>query len=178
MPRFMGGLPKTIDALKLAEGRGRLCGILPAAALARLTAAVERIEGDIQVDLTFAPDAQCGARITGTVHAVAVMTCQRCLAAMRVVLNCRVALGVVFSEDQARRLGERPEGRGGRLEPLLLDGEQAQLDEIVEDELLLGLPTVALHEVCEPPGAAVAGAAESGEAQKHRPFVALKSLRL
>ena len=129
-------LPETIDPRQFT-GRGRrIRGMMPGAALARLSALVDRFDGEVRVDLAFGRDEHARMRITGAVQSAVMMTCQRCLKPMRVRLDCRVALGVVFDERQA-------DGLPPDLEPLLLDDTPALLGDIVEDELLLALPAVA-----------------------------------
>jgi uncharacterized protein len=69
----------------------------------------------------------------------------------------------------------------GGYEPLLGDAERLSLVELIEEQVLLGLPLVPMHGTAAECGAALAAlAADQGEAaaddEKQRPFANLREL--
>lgn len=106
-------------------------------------------------------------QVTGEVF----LTCQRCLRPC----GCPVdesALLVVMTRDT----DEMP----GGYEPLLGDPERLSLTELIEEQLLLGLPLVPRHAQAAQCGAApaalVVAEAEAAADEKQRPFAHLRAL--
>ena len=80
------------------------------------------------------------ATVEGHISAVLALKCQRCLEAVEWPVTGDIHLGIVGSLAQADRL---PEG----YEPLMLEDEgKIPLKNIVEDELLLSLPSIPKHD--------------------------------
>jgi uncharacterized protein len=122
-------------------------------AIARL--ALSRIEGVAAGDLR--------------VRATADLTCQRCLAPVRRVLESESRIAFVES-DEAPVPADR--------EAIPCDPQRLDFAALVEDELLLSLPVVARHaqgEACILPDAAVEIASDE-PAGTRRPFAGLKDL--
>jgi uncharacterized protein len=69
---------------------------------------------------------------------VATMSCQRCLGAMNEPVSSEVRVALINAEADAGRVPEH-------LEPVLAAGGRVTIGELVEEELLLGLPIVPLH---------------------------------
>ena len=78
----------------------------------------------------------------GQVCAVLTVLCQRCLEPLRLDLRPAVHWGIVTSEAAAERL------QAG-LEPVMVTGQRANLAEWVEDELILAMPVVPMHQPAE-----------------------------
>ena len=127
-----------IDPWRLVAENGRWDGTVTFTALPRLTAAVHRAEGVVEVALIAGTDADGVSFLRGTLHAEVDLLCQRCLASLRWPLAVPVQLGLVRSEAEASRLPDP-------YEPLLVTGPWLMLADVVEDELLLALPQVARH---------------------------------
>lgn len=159
-------LPNTVDVRQFADNGHRLQGALDGSLCCRLDALVEYYEGNIQVDLQFQRDTWDRQVITGTIIVMVVANCQRCLEEVPYELRCGVALGVVKNEAQAKLLP-------GSLEPIFGGDGPIDLVGLVEDELLLALPSVITHEECEAPlqlrQPAVA------QEKRNNPFAMLKS---
>ncbi|MDH5327376.1 MAG: YceD family protein [Gammaproteobacteria bacterium] len=130
-------LPELIEPLRLAEKHRVLKGELPLSRMDRLADFLLDSSGTVAIDLEFSIDANRWSVVKGKVEAQLMLQCQRCMEAMEYPLRLRVNLGIVSSADLPRL----PE----QYEPLLLDTEQLALIDIVEDELILGLPDVASH---------------------------------
>lgn len=107
------------------------------------------------------------------VHATAPMLCQRCLRPVDVPLVVERAFRFVADEATAEALDE------GCEEDLLVLSRSFDLRALIEDELILALPLVPLHDHCP---AAVPMASsdpdfDAAGADKPHPFAALAGLR-
>lgn len=137
-------LPELFDPLEFVEKKRRIKGIVPLAGLDRMQDVLLRQDGGVQVDIDFRREGRVAAAL-GRVEAKLVLQCQCCLGALDWPINSEIRLGVVTSIDEANLL---PEG----FEPLLLDsGPVIALADIVQDELLLAVPSVPQHPDCTMP---------------------------
>jgi uncharacterized protein len=105
-----------------------------------------------------------------SVRATAELTCQRCLAPVRRVLESQSRLALVAS-DEAPVPADH--------EAVACDPQRLDLAALVEDELLLALPLIARHadgEACALAAAAAAQVASDEPAAMRRPFAGLKDL--
>jgi uncharacterized protein len=97
------------------------------------------------------------------------LQCQRCLAPVDVVLAIERKFLFVPGEDTAAQLDASHE------DDVLALTRALDLRELVEDELLLALPLVPLHDACPAPLSIVA---DEGTAQERpNPFAALAALK-
>lgn len=135
---MLARLPEYIDPLHLADKRGELKGQIPVSSLDRLADMLFDDTGAVAVELFFGREGRL-AKVEGQLETVLELKCQNCLQAVQWPVKHSVKLGVVTSIDQADRLPED-------YEPLLVNGEERiLLKNIVEDELLLILPTFPKH---------------------------------
>lgn len=169
-----GSLPDRIDVLRLAETGRTLRGHLPLAALTRLAPTLHTVEGEVAVEMSGSKAGRVRT-LHGRIVTTLSLVCQRCLEPMTVPIDVQFQLGLVTTEEQVERL---PEG----LEPLLIAEPTLRLAEVIEDELVLALPIVALH----PEGsacaarvpAAMAAVQEPVEPEPRKnPFAALAQLK-
>ena len=132
------------------------------------------------VDRLAAPEGVARARIvwrsiggvpTGQleVRAEALLTCQRCLGPMRRVLESASQLAFIEHEDAP--VPAEHEAIPG-------DPHEVDLAGLVEDELLLSLPLIAIHDAGEECASQVASDADAGPPaqEMRRPFAGLKEL--
>lgn len=139
-------LPEYIDPLQLADKRAELKGEIPLSSMDRLAESLLGDAGPVAVDLFFGREGRL-AKIEGHIEAILELECQNCLQAMEWPVSADIKLGIVTSIDQADRLPED-------YEPLLIKEEKILLKDIVEDELLLAIPTFPKHQhVCAVPDA-------------------------
>lgn len=134
-------LPEFIDPLALAEKRRQFKGSLPLSKMSGLHDVLLDREGEAVFELRFEKDGRF-AVVTGFVRAELELQCQCCLEAVAWPVDCQVSLGVVRSIDEAGLLPEA-------YEPLLLEGETMPLADIVQEELLLAIPSIPQHGRCE-----------------------------
>lgn len=134
--------------------------------------------GFATIELEFGEDDEHFLFIKGKAQASVYMVCQRCLEPKPQRLDTSFLLGVVEDEAQVEHLSEQ-------YEPLVVSGKSSSLAEIIEDELILSLPLVALHEIDECPASAlisdmVSTSAKGSGMEEHKlknPFSVLSTLK-
>lgn len=102
------------------------------------------------------------------------MICQRCLTLAAIPLDVDRSFRFVADEATAESLDDESE------EDLLALSQEFDLRELLEDELLMELPVVPLHDVC-PENVPLASSDEEFEqanSEKPNPFAALAALRI
>jgi len=116
---------------------------------------------------TFDGRTTIAVRVEGEVF----LTCQRCLRPCSCAVDETASLAVVA--------GDADEVPGG-YEPLLGDAERLSVVEVIEEQVLLGLPLVPLHETAAECGAVAtaltAGEDEPAVEETQRPFANLREL--
>lgn len=162
-------LPETVDFLKQVERNACFEGVLPVSGLERLVDAIGNDQGEVKARLKFG--IRAGTRcLDGHVQAELVMRCERCLEPVTRSIESDFRFGLVTSEDEAGLLPRE-------FEPLLIEGSELSLVDLVEDELLLSLPIVARHEEEACSELLQKHKKDEGVQQDtYRPFAALKDL--
>ncbi len=168
-------LPVHIDPLRMAEAGRLLEGEYSVAEMDRLRDSLLDSSGKVAVSLEFGIDAEGIRYMKGRLQSELTLECQRCLQAMQAPIDAEIALGLVRSNDAAELLPSH-------YEPLLVESDALFLRDIIEDELLLALPLVAMHDECIDVNAQAADATQrkdddSGESDKANPFAALAALK-
>jgi len=137
------GLPELIDPLVFSEQGRELNGTLAMARMTRLRAALLEPVNDVGIKLEFSVAGRGLRVITGQIEALGFVECQRCLLAMELELGGDVCLRLVADESAAKLLTDE-------WDPLIYtEGESLSLVQLVEDELLVGLPHIFLHDPSE-----------------------------
>jgi uncharacterized protein len=104
------------------------------------TVASDSIEGSVEFTLCFDIDEGGAPRIGGNVSTTFRLQCQRCMEEMDYPVTLKVRLGIVPSREAAANLPDS-------YDPLVVSGDEITITSILEDELILALPIVAMHEV-------------------------------
>lgn len=168
-------LPMTVDVIKLASQGSALSGQFATKHLPRLGEAVLELGETLRADLQFFVGDEGFIEVAGTVSGEVGLTCQRCLGVLRRTLSSEFALAVVHDEADVANVPKR-------LDPWLIDAGTGDLRALLEDELLLTLPIVALHErgQCEAvPTFAADDRSEKGtDTRPSNPFQILERLKL
>ncbi|MEY1661847.1 YceD family protein [Isoalcanivorax beigongshangi] len=170
---FSGQLPHYIEPRKLADQGGSLSGETTVSELPRLNGITLSPGEPVRYDLRFARQDEESLRIVeGTITATLSMTCQRCLDAVAYPVQARVCLALVFSEDDIPALPER-------YDPWLITDERMSPVPLLEEELLLALPLVAMHEQCptDLPDVLVTEDEAPAATKAENPFAILASLK-
>lgn len=133
-------LPRQGDPRKFAQQGVRISGYLPVENLNRIQDLVlDPADTQVQVDLNFGISEERKLVIEGRAKAELTFTCQRCLGPVTLPVEAFIELAIVRTEEEAKRLPKR-------LDPWILPEEgNTDLYFIVEEELLLSLPSVAYH---------------------------------
>ncbi len=131
-------LPEFIEPYRLAENRRILKGQLSITSMKRLAPLLADTAGDVELSLTFDVDETGQANVKGSVTANLKLQCQRCMQAMDYSIRARVSLAFIRTEEQAQDLPSH-------YEPSIVE-EELLLPELVEDEIILALPAVPLHD--------------------------------
>ncbi len=131
-------IPERLDPWRYADLGKSLSGSLRLDSLPRLAACLAASEGDADFDLRFERDGERRAVMTGTIRAALVLQCQRCLEPLAYPVQAPVAVAFVEGIEQAAQLPES-------LDPCLVEEGSVSFKDLVEDELLLTLPQVAMH---------------------------------
>jgi uncharacterized protein len=156
--------------LNLARRDARVVRSLPAGELERLAAIAPPV-GALQVDLTFHLDQQGRARVTGTAESVARVTCQRCLEAFEQPLRVEVDVRVIRDPALASSLAEKAD-------VLVVETESVTIADVVEDELILGLPErLCREEPCPHAPEMNFPASEAEPERRDNPFSVLSELK-
>ncbi|NLO79002.1 MAG: DNA-binding protein [Xanthomonadaceae bacterium] len=166
-------LPDYLELRLLAEQQSIMAGRVPNRAMQRLRPSLADASGETEAELRFALDPFRRPMVSGWARTELSMVCQRCLQVYRQPLSVRFDLVLVRGESEAERLADG-------FEPLLLDSDRVSTVELLEDELILALPIVAMHldeRDCRLQAGELAASGETGEQLKPNPFAALAALK-
>lgn len=130
---------ESIDPLALASKGRSIEGKIALAELHRVLPLLRSPTGEVEFVLNFKKDEAGIPCIQGRVRATLILQCQRCMGDMKHLVSAKVRLGIVASREAAEHLTEN-------YEPLVCD-EETTIVSILEDELILALPIVAMHKV-------------------------------
>lgn len=131
-------LPEVVDFLKQVDKNSCFEGNWPLVRLERLTQVINNNAGEISASVRFGKRA--GIRcLDGSVSAQLELECQRCLRPLTKLIQSDFHFGLVTSEEEIAGLPDE-------LEPFLVDAAEQSLIDLIEDELLLSLPIVAMHD--------------------------------
>lgn len=138
-------LPKWIDPKQLAHKGETLEGTILLAKMSRLLEMLYEKTGVAVFHLHFGKNQAGFYVISGEVAAELQLLCQRCNQPMNYRATSKVHLSPIVHEKQAKALPKN-------LEPIVIQDESIELLALIEDELLLALPMVAMHdnEKCHP----------------------------
>lgn len=147
-------------------------GKLPIKQLKRLNESLLSGQGDVDVSLKFARAGHI-PYIEGHIKTQLQLKCQRCMQAMPFAIDESFKIGLVLTEKQAEDLPDT-------YEAYLVEEDNNHLHDLLEDEMLLALPLVAMHEFeCSEYLQQQSSVQESEvkqTAEKENPFSVLKDL--
>ena len=131
-------LPKKIDPIKFVTLETSLSGTINLEDMTRLSACIEGGDPLVDADLSFYRSEQGFRIIEGSCRAQVNLLCQRCLEPTGVPLEAKIALVIVSDDERAKKLPKQ-------YDALILQEAPISLAEMVEEELLLCLPSVPRH---------------------------------
>lgn len=133
-------LPLKVDPYRFADNATRLHGNLPIKDMERLSMSLAANKGEVAVDINFGIDEQGIRFLRGHLEAHLALQCQRCMESFNYEIISDLLLGIVQTEEDAKELPER-------YEPLVIKGVDLFIQDVVEDELIVSLPIVPMHEL-------------------------------
>ena len=166
-------LPLTIDLARAAQKRLDYQGVYAPELVARLADTVVSVDSDVECTMSFAIDNQRLAVLQGTADVQVTLSCQRCNQSFPHAVHVSYCFSPVSSDEQAEALPEA-------YEPVdINDFGEIDLLAVIEDELILALPVVPVHdsEHCEVSDADMVFGKLPEEAEKPNPFAVLASLK-
>ena len=165
-------LPETIKPQSLVDTGGHVSGIVALSKMKRLTASLASDTETVEAQLDFGRDAQGIRFVRGSIKGKLPLTCQRCMETVYYPVEHAVSLGMIIREEQVDKLPDV-------YDPLLIDSPTLSLTALIEDELLLALPIVALHADDDCSVSITASDFSETEAapEKPHPFAALAELK-
>ncbi|MBK8163362.1 MAG: DUF177 domain-containing protein [Gammaproteobacteria bacterium] len=168
-----GRLPETVQWDRLTEGGETLRGTIALQGMTRLAGCLLDDEGEVDVELESGIDAQKVRYLRGHLRTTLNLVCQRCLQPLSYPLDIDISLGLVLTDDEAERLPEV-------YDPYVFDQRTAELMTILEDELMLALPLVPMHDTArcriDPAYAVVEEPVQPVDTGTRRPFARLDAL--
>ncbi len=164
-----GGLPARIEVSRAAASVLTLEGRLPWQRLNRVVELLSDSSGEISYRLDFGHDTQGRVQVSGMLAGKASLICQRCLRPMSWRFELPVELQLVQSEA---------EEAAARSDCLLVQDDALNPRDLIEDELLLALPSAPKHTDPAECGQAHIAATPPQETEPvKRPFAALAQLK-
>lgn len=163
-------LPVKANFMRLVELNRSIEGSYPLAKFDRLNETLLSNEGYVTAKLEFGHNVGF-ACIKAKLSAKLLVTCQRCLKPMEADVSGSFKFALLDSEDDIEFLPDE-------FEPYLLEGEEQSIIDILEDELLLSLPMVTVHDnnTCSEFMVDQAKVIKEAKEASH-PFAALKALK-
>ena len=166
-------LPLSVDPVKTALKRLDYEGVYPQSVLTRVAEATDGVLSDAQVTLSFEIDEQKLTVIKGQAEVTVRLICQRCNKTYEDTVHVTFCYSPVANDAQVEALPEI-------YEPVEFN-EFGEIDllGLVEDEFILALPHVPVHEPehCEVSTAEMVFGELPPEADKPNPFAVLASLK-
>ncbi|MBC3767852.1 23S rRNA accumulation protein YceD [Neptunicella marina] len=133
-------LPLRLDPVKSASKRSNFEGIMLCADMERLQQMVSGSAEHVDVQISFETDVQGLNVFSGKLKTQVELVCQRCYGNLTQDLNVDFTFSAVKEGDD---LDELPDV----YEPVEVDDHgEIDLLQLIEDELILSLPIVALHD--------------------------------
>ncbi|PSW16954.1 23S rRNA accumulation protein YceD [Photobacterium sanctipauli] len=164
-------LPLTVDPVRAAQKKLDYDGIIKAELLERLAASTQSVTRDANVTLSFDLDQRRLAFMRGRADVEVTLTCQRCQEGFQHEYSVEFCYSPLLKPEDA---DDFPEA----YEPADVDENgEINLIQIVEDELILELPQVAMHDEadCKASGNMTFGEIPVAD-ERPNPFAVLKNL--
>lgn len=166
-------LPIQVNPFRLADKATKLCGSVLVKNMPRLVPSLMTDEGEVQATLDFGVDQQGIRNVKAHFETSLTLQCQRCMESFVQEITSDFVLGIVASETEAERLPDR-------YEPLIAVDNSLLLLEMIEEELIISLPIVPMHNdrVCKvKTPIVIADNTQATNGVKENPFKVIESLK-
>lgn len=132
-------VPAYVDTRKIFLQHAAIAGTVALDRLGRFTEMLASTKGAVYVELEFYNDEFGQHIVSGSLHAKVEVVCQRCLEPLEIVLDDDIKLAVLNDESKVAALD-------ADLDPWICTDTKLELSSLVEEQLILCLPIVSLHE--------------------------------
>ncbi len=159
-------LSDVLNASAAADKKLAVSGNYKLASFTRLGGLLQSNDGDLSLNLCFRRDRENRILLNGSVYGQIIVQCQRCLGP--VLLQLDLPLELVLAER---------DGIGGTIadtETYFCELANLELASMVEEEILLGMPMVAMHADDDENCRKISKQSVADDV--HRPFADLKNL--
>jgi uncharacterized protein len=166
-------LPIHVNPQRLSENSVSLHGLFPIAKMDRLKPSLTQPEGDVEVTVNFGVDAEGLRFMKGQMKTHLTLQCQRCMEPLKHEILADFAFGMVKNEEKAKRLPSH-------YDPIIVEDQDLNLQDVIEEELIISLPIVPAHELddCKVHLPLVAADPELVGSEKENPFKVIESLKV
>jgi len=164
-----GIMPEAVNFMRQVERDRIIEGVYPISSMPRLNEVLSDNKGFATVKLEFGYSVGF-ASLKGKVSAALTVECQRCLQPMEIEVAGSFKFALVHSDDDVDLLPQE-------FEPFIVIDDEQSLLEIVEDELLLDIPMVTVHEKACSDFMKKQEAVIKADKEASHPFAALKALK-
>jgi uncharacterized protein len=168
-------LPIQVDPVRLAENASDLHGKLLVKNMSRLCTSLLGTDGEVDVAIKFGVDRQGVRNIEGHVKAELTLQCQRCLEPFTYEVVSDFTYGMVNAEDDAKALP-------ASYDPVLIKDGSLNIQDMIEEELIVNLPIVPMHnpQDCKIQLPLLVAADEESlpAVEKENPFKIIESLKV
>lgn len=174
---FKVKLPLQINPLRLGQQLESLCGYVPVDGMSRLAELVhtpdvkEVAEHRCEVKLSFSINEFNRPVAKGTMQLTVNLICQRCLKPF--AFNIISDINWAFAKDDAEAKQIQ-----GSYDPILVEDGKVDLFTQIEDEIILNLPMIALHDDMVLCGSVLKVKVEANDPVKENPFAGLANLKV
>ncbi|PID46319.1 MAG: hypothetical protein CSB47_05170 [Proteobacteria bacterium] len=167
-------LPVEVNPYRLVEQCRILEGGYDIKNFSRMADILADNSGAVSVSLSFLRNESGLPAIKGQVTGELSLTCQRCLEPTSVAIDNSIEVVLVSTDEEAERL------QGGYDTYLVEDG-RIILQDFVEDEVLLNIPLLVVHDQCEPYKPLIEAEPEAitqaVREERENPFAVLQNLK-
>ena len=132
-------LPEYADVRKVFLQEQEISGSVPLTNLVKLKGVLNSDNGRLFVNLRFYKNKYGQRIIAGKLRAAIEVLCQRCLQPLEQLIEDDINLAVIDREEDANGLEEK-------YDPWVCKEHKLSLSDLVEEQLILALPIVSLHD--------------------------------
>jgi len=167
-------LPVEVNPYRLVEQGRMFDGVSDIANLNRIADLLADKNGTLSVSLKFYRNESALPALKGQITGNLSLICQRCLDKMLLPIASPIDLVFVSSDEKAQSLQEG-------YETYLVEESRILLNDLIEDEVLLGIPQLVVHDHCEPYRPLIEATPETisqtVQEEKENPFAVLQNLK-
>lgn len=163
-------LPDTLDPWRTVQARRVYEGTLAVAQLRRLVGMLASSVGEIRYTVEFGRDDFEIDYVDLKLDTSLKLICQRTMVEFSQPIRVDQRLGMIRDDSEEARL---PEG----YDPLLVENDQLRVKDVIEDELILALPLVALSPGAPLEQVPVTSGSVPDDDQPPNPFAVLGQLK-